>query len=146
MKKISLIFIFAILTFLQAQEHERLLNLGVDPNFEYNAQLGRELFIKECARCHGINGEKKAYRDSERLSKMSAKDIETALRQYKTGNTEFGGKQANIMRLRASNLSNDDIGNIITYLKGEDALKYYHNPKHNKDVSRKVSKQGLYLE
>lgn len=146
MKKISFILLFASLSFLQAQEHERLLNLGADPNFEYNAQLGRELYLKECARCHGNNGEKKAYREADRLSKMSAKDIESSLRQYKIGNTEFGGKQANVMRLRASSLSNEDIGNIITYLKGEDAFKYYHNPKENKDISRKVSKQGLYLE
>lgn len=145
MRKI-LISLIVFVTTLSANEHERLFNIGADPNFEYNAQAGRALYLKECASCHGVNGEKKADRKSAKLSKMSASDIDISLSQYKMGNSEFGGKNAKIMQLRASTLTNDDIGDIITYLKGEEALKYYYNPKSNKDIQKTPTKQGLYLQ
>lgn len=125
-----------------SEQNSRFLNIGVDSNAKFNASLGASLYAKKCASCHGENGEKRAHGVSKRLKDLSANDIEAAFSGY-TSDPEFGGRLRDLMRPVASMTSYKDLGAIIAYLKGSNALKESTNS--NTDISTTPS-QGSYLK
>ncbi|MEA3387273.1 MAG: c-type cytochrome [Patescibacteria group bacterium] len=69
---------------------------------------------KKCAGCHGQAGEKKALGKSLIVSKMSNKDIVSALEGYKSGT--YGGQMKGIMIGQVKNLTSDDIKLIADFI------------------------------
>lgn len=118
----------------------RILKIGVNHRGSYSVSLGKELYEKNCASCHGQNAEKRPA-GSKALAKMSAKDIEDSIIAYRN-DPEFGGSMKTVMFNKANQISNADLGAIIAFLKGKDALK--EQPKENSPVSTQM-KQGSYL-
>lgn len=119
----------------------RILKLGVDRKGRYSVSLGKELYEKQCASCHGESAQSKPY-GSTALKDMSAQDIEDSIVAYRS-DTSFGGNGKILMQNQAKTVSNSDLGAIIAYLKGKDAL-YEKDESENKPVSTE-KKQGSYL-
>ncbi|WP_249321612.1 MULTISPECIES: c-type cytochrome [unclassified Campylobacter] len=121
----------------------RFLNIGIDSNKKYSLEKGKELYTKNCARCHGENGEKRASYGSEKLTKLSADDIEVAFSGY-LNDPSYGGSTRDIMKSIAATTTYNELGDIIVFLKGVDALKYKHSQDENTDVAT-TPNQGSYL-
>ncbi len=75
---------------------------------------------------------------------MSAEDIEAAINSY-SNDGNYGGNQRNVMQTEAQRISYRDLGNVIAYLKGENAFLNKEN-LGNGDISTKPTTQGTYLE
>lgn len=118
----------------------RILSIGVNHRGNYSMSLGKELYEQNCATCHGIEAKKRPG-GSTPLYKMSAKDIEDSIIAYRN-DPDFGGSMKSVMTIQANQISNSDLGAIITYLKGKDAYK--DEKKVNTPVSTEL-KQGSYL-
>lgn len=118
----------------------RILSIGVNHRGNYSLSLGKELYMKTCAACHGEDATKRPG-GATPLSKMSAKDIEDSIIAYRN-DPEFGGSMRSTMKIQANQVSNADLGAIIAYLKGKDAYK--DELKTNTPVSTEL-KQGSYL-
>ena len=110
------------------------------------ASLGEELYLKECAKCHGARGEKSAYGASGKLSEMSSEDIFVSFRAYVTGAT-LGGK-AIIMQPIASRISSRQLGYIISYLKDDEKYIWRSGSDEveDTDISREKTPQGVYIQ
>lgn len=120
----------------------RVFKLGVNRNANYSQSLGKELYEKECASCHGIDANKRPSGAKE-LSKLSAKEIEDSVIAYRN-DTEFGGSMRHVMRNVATRISNSNLGAIVFYLKGKDAYAGEADNEGNQPVSTE-KKQGSYL-
>ena len=94
----------------------RILKFGVDRKGRYSVSLGKELYEKQCASCHGESADKRPF-----------------------GSTPL----KNMMQNQAKIVSNNDLGAILAYLKGKDALAD-QDTNENKPVSTET-KQGSYL-
>ncbi|MBR8462648.1 cytochrome c [Campylobacter sp. faydin G-24] len=119
----------------------RILKIGVDHKGRYSVSLGAELYAKKCASCHGDDASKKPY-GSTALKDISAQDIEDSVVSYRS-DPSFGGSGKIIMQNEAKFLSNNDLGAIIAFLKGKNAL-VEQDKSENKPVSTE-KKQGSYL-
>ena len=122
----------------------KFLNVGVDSKRKYSVERGRELYAKNCASCHGEDGNKRAYGASEKLTKISAENIEAAFSGY-LNDSDYGGNMRNLMKTVAAKTTYKDLGAIIAFLKGKDALLYKDNVQENTDVSTTPA-QGSYLK
>lgn len=74
-----------------------------------------ELYKKECASCHGNNGEKKALGKSEVIAGWSEDNILSALKGYKDGTRNVHGMIA-VKKPIASKLSDDDMKSLASYI------------------------------
>ena len=119
----------------------RILKLGVDHRGRYSASLGKEIYDNKCKSCHGENAEERPS-GSTALKNLSAKEIEDSIIAYRS-DTSFGKGGKLIMQNQAKILSNGDLGAILAYLKGKDALSSDEGIQ-NKPVSTE-KKQGSYL-
>ena len=81
----------------EADSGGKFLNIGVDSKRRYSVEKGRELYAKNCASCHGEDGNKRAYGVSEKLTKVSAESIEAAFSGY-LNDTDYGGSMRNLMK------------------------------------------------
>ncbi len=79
---------------------------------------GKELYMKNCASCHGEKGEKFAGAGSRPLINMSEEDIVTALENYKR-DEHFGGPMKMLMYDIAVPLRGVEIEEIAAYIKGK---------------------------
>lgn len=73
--------------------------------------------IAQCKGCHGIEGWKTAYPEVYEVPKLGgqrAAYIVSALKEYKSGDRQFGTMQA-----MAADLTDDDIKQIADYFAGE---------------------------
>ena len=122
----------------------KFLNIGVDSKRRYSVEKGRELYAKNCASCHGEDGNKRAYGTSKKLTKVSAEDIEAAFSGY-LNDSDYGGNMRNLMKTVAAKTKYSDLGAIIAFLKGKDALQYKGSEQENSDVSTTPT-QGSYLK
>ncbi|MEH1010357.1 cytochrome c [Campylobacter concisus] len=118
-----------------------MLKFGVDRKGRYSVSLGKELYEKQCASCHGESADKRPF-GSTPLKNMDAKDIEDSIISYRS-DSSFGGSGKNVMQNQAKIVSNNDLGAILAYLKGKDALAD-QDTNENKPVSTET-KQGSYL-
>lgn len=126
------------------EDNGGFLNIGVNSKRSYSVERGRELYAKNCASCHGENGEKRAYGTSRKLTQISAEDIEAAFSGY-LNDSEFGGNKREMMKTIVAKTSYKDLGAIIAFLKGKDALRYKENTTENTDISTSPT-QGSYLK
>ena len=116
------------------------------------ANAGREIFMKKCAKCHGENGEKKAYGTSQRLKDMSGEEMVVNLRAY-TNDGEHGGRFKMIMQAEALKVTDKEMMAIIAYIKGEDD-PYLNKSfgggvywdRQNRPVQTTPTEQGSYLK
>ncbi|AGZ81294.1 c-type cytochrome [Campylobacter fetus] len=120
------------------------INIGVDKNRAYNASRGEELYNVNCKHCHGDKGTSRAMGASQRLADMSAEDISVAMSGYNSDPT-FGGKLKYIMQPMAKNVNFSQVGDIIAYIKGNNAFSSEDDIK-NSNISTKPAQQGSYLE
>jgi cytochrome c553 len=75
--------------------------------------------IAQCQGCHSIEGWKTAYPEVYRVPKLGgqrAAYIVSALKEYKSGDRQFGTMQA-----MAADLTDDDMKQIADYFSGEPA-------------------------
>jgi cytochrome c553 len=75
--------------------------------------------IAQCQGCHGIEGWKTAYPEVYQVPKLGgqrAAYIVSALKEYKSGERQFGTMQA-----MAADLTDDDMKQIAEYFAGETA-------------------------
>jgi len=79
---------------------------------------GKELYMKNCASCHGEKGEKYAGAGSRPLINMSEEDIITALEKYKR-DEHFGGSMKMLMYDVAVPLRGVEMEEIAAYIKGK---------------------------
>ncbi len=126
-------------------DDSRFLNIGVNRNQFFNITAGEQIYIKRCQSCHGEKGEKRASAHSKRLKDMSAEDIEAAINSY-SNDGNYGGSQRDVMQTEAQRISYRDLGNVIAYLKGENAFLMNQENLGNGDISTKPTNQGTYLE
>ena len=131
---------------LDRRDDGGFLNIGVNKKRKYSAVNGREIYARECASCHGENGEKRAYGESDKLKNMSASDIEAAFSGY-LSDLSYGGRMKHMMRTVAAKITNRELGDIIAFLKGENALanEDSNGATVNTDVSTTPT-QGSYLK
>ncbi|CUU90714.1 c-type cytochrome [Campylobacter hyointestinalis] len=120
------------------------INIGVDKNRGYNAARGEALYNENCLHCHGEKGTKRAMGVSERLSKMSGEDIAASMSAYNS-DPDFGGQLKYVMQPMAKNVNFSQVGDIIAYLKGDNAF-VKQDENQNSDISTKPSSQGSYLQ
>lgn len=121
----------------------RLINIGVDKGQDFNLARGEELYLAKCAHCHGEKGGKSAYGASRKLNEMSAQQINDAIIGY-ANNPQYGGESRHIMQPFAVSVNYRDLGDIISYVKGENAFVYTNEA--NQPISRKPTEQGTYIE
>ncbi|MGP1485467.1 MAG: c-type cytochrome [Campylobacter sp.] len=128
----------------QQSSNGRFLNIGVDDKASYSVNRGQELYFDKCAKCHGEKGDKRAYMASKKLTQMSAEDIEISFSEY-LNDPEYGGKFKSLMKEVASTTTYNDLGAIIVFLKGKDAIKFKGGKNENSDISTTPT-QGSYLK
>lgn len=121
----------------------RLINFGVDKSQDFNLARGEELYKKTCQHCHGEKGQSRAYATSRKLSEMTAEQINDAFIGY-ANNPDYGGEKKNLMQPYAVSTSYYDLGDIISYIKGENAFVYTN--EENRPISKKPTEQGTYIE
>ncbi len=74
---------------------------------------------KNCAGCHGENGEKQALNKSKRIGGQEANKTIKELTAYKNGELDQYGL-GNIMKLQISTLSDSDIKEVAEYISNLD--------------------------
>ena len=72
------------------------------------------VLYKKCAGCHGALGGKKALGKSKMINELSKDALVTSLNGYKNGS--YGGSMKPLMKGQVSNLSEDDIETLSTYI------------------------------
>ena len=72
------------------------------------------VLYKKCAGCHGALGGKKALGKSKMINELSKDALVTSLNGYKNGS--YGGSMKALMKGQVSNLSEDDIETLSTYI------------------------------
>ena len=83
--------------------------------------------IAQCQGCHGIEGWKTAYPEVYHVPKLGGQNaayIANALKEYKSGDRQFGTMQA-----MAADLTDDDIKQIADYFAGQPAKTAEAQPK-----------------
>ena len=120
-----------------------MINIGVDKSQDFNLARGEELYKKSCAHCHGEKGQTRAHSTSRKLSEMTAEQINDAFIGY-VNNPDYGGEKRSLMQPYAVSTSYRDLGDIISYIKGENAFVYTN--EENRPISRKPTEQGTYIE
>ena len=78
-------------------------------------ELGKKLYTKVCAECHGKNGEISVYNVSTPLNTLSVEEIKVALREYDIGDQDKGF--AMIMRPYAKRFIENEVHGIATYIQ-----------------------------
>lgn len=96
----------------------RFLGTGINTNIKYTAEEGKRIFLENCAKCHGKNGEKRAYSTSKKLKDLTAEEIAVRVAKY-TSDFDYGGVNKHLMQQVAAKTSSKDVGYVIAYLKGE---------------------------
>ncbi len=74
---------------------------------------GAALF-KQCASCHGAQGEKPALGKSKIIKNMTPEEISTALKGYKDGS--YGGAMKALMKGKVAKLSDDQITSLAEFI------------------------------
>ncbi len=74
---------------------------------------GVELY-KNCAGCHGINGEKVALGKSKVIADMSVEELNQSMNGYLNGT--YGGPMKGLMKGQLAKLSKDDISALSTHI------------------------------
>ncbi|MSN96167.1 c-type cytochrome [Campylobacter sp. FMV-PI01] len=113
------------------------------PNLKSSIEEGQKIYQSKCLKCHGKNGERRAYAGSRKLLNMSASEIYHSFQSYYS-NPNHGGSGKIIMQPISASISNEDLGYIIAYLKGEN--DFISAKAKNTDISRKPTTQGTYLK
>lgn len=121
----------------------RFINIGVDKSQNFDMAKGEEIFLKRCASCHGNKGEKRAHGVSRPIKDLSAQEINDSIIAY-ANDPDYGGEKRHIMKPFAVSINYRDLGDVISYLRGENAFVY--TQEGNSPISRKPTEQGTYLE
>lgn len=95
MKKIILTLFFASMTLLFAD--------------------GASLYSDRCAVCHGDDGSMSAMRKSRAIAGMDSQQIESDLREYRTGKLNRYG-MAGVMRAQVVSFSDEQIKEVAKYI------------------------------
>lgn len=69
---------------------------------------------KNCAGCHGINGEKDALGKSKVIANMSVEELNQSMNGYLDGT--YGGPMKGLMKGQLAKLSKDDISALSTHI------------------------------
>lgn len=83
---------------------------------------GEKIYNQVCKTCHGANGELNAMNASRPLKDLSAKEIEEAFPKYAT-DENYGGKLKATMKPYSNKYKQDDLKEIISYLKDKNIIK-----------------------
>jgi cytochrome c553 len=76
---------------------------------------GRELFELRCASCHGADGNRAAFGQSDLISGKSESELAAVIEKYRSGEFERG-TTASAMKGRAANLSDHDVTALARYI------------------------------
>lgn len=76
---------------------------------------GKALYIKKCATCHGLNGEKKAFNTSKIINTLNEKEIADTLFTYKDGS--YKGKFKALKKNLMSQLYEEHISSVSAYIQ-----------------------------
>lgn len=124
----------------------RFLGIGIDKNIKYRADEGKKIYMKNCASCHGENGEKRAHGVSRKLKDITADEIALGISGY-SADPEFGSKLKYLMQPIAAKTTARDVGYIIAYLKGEDSYIFQSFiPEENSKIQTTPTEQGTYIK
>jgi len=91
-----------------------------------NTKVTLQNKIAQCQGCHGIVGWKTAYPEVYQVPKLGGQKaayIVNALKEYKSGDRDFG-----TMRAMAADLSDDDMKQLAEYFAGQGATTAQANP------------------
>lgn len=119
-----------------------ILNIFSDEDQDYaDPNLGKELYAKKCASCHGVDGSTSAYGTSKKLTKMSAEEIKIAFNSYLQDS--YGGSMKFIMKNEVVKTTDDELESIVSFLKNTNSTKDYTNKS---ETSKEEPTQGTYLK
>lgn len=76
---------------------------------------GRELFKLRCASCHGADGNRAAFGQSNLIAGKSEAELAEVIEKYRSGEFERG-TTASAMKGRAANLSEHDVTALARYI------------------------------
>ena len=79
------------------------------------ADLGKELYTKKCASCHGKDADKKAMGTSEKINTLTLEEIKNSLIGYQDGS--YSGKYKSMKRSLARKLGQEDISAVAAYIQ-----------------------------
>jgi len=77
--------------------------------------LGKEIYVSQCASCHGEKAEKRAYGVSRALNTLEFEEIEEAINEYDLDIRK--GKYAFLMQPYAANLTKNKLRGIVEYIR-----------------------------
>lgn len=123
----------------------RFLGTGINTNIKYTAEKGKKIFLEKCARCHGENGEKRAYGTSAKLKNIDAEAIAVRVAKY-TSDFDFGGANKGLMQQIAAKTSSTEVGYVIAYLKGENSYIFKSSREKNTEIQTSPTEHGTYLK
>lgn len=123
----------------------RFLGIGINTAINYDITKGKEIYMQNCAKCHGVNGEKRAYNVSVPLKSLSADAIYTRFVAYNS-DSDAGGRLANIMRPVSARTNSTQLGYIISYLKGNGAFETGSDTPKNSTMQTTPTEQGIYIK
>lgn len=89
--------------------------LFITTSFSTLAMASGEELYKNCAGCHGDNGEKKALQQSGVIGGQATKTTIKQLTAYKNGELNQYGL-GNIMKMQLITLTEEDINELATYI------------------------------
>lgn len=92
-----------------------LLMSLVSSSLLMGAEDVKNIYMKKCVTCHGVNGEKQALGISRELNTLNTEEIETALNGYKSGT--HGGKYKKLKTGLVNSLSHEDILALTAYIQ-----------------------------
>ena len=108
-----------------------LLSLLIISNLLSNT-IGKDLFEKKCAGCHGVKAEKSALNSSAVIAGWSSICLEEVLNGYKENS--YGAHLKHVMKKQLSKLKKRDMKLIINYV---DSLDSNGKPKAKCDIKLK---------
>jgi len=79
------------------------------------SKSGKDLYIKQCQRCHGEKAKIKAYGVARKLIDLSLQDMQLSIREYTIG--EYNRGKAFLMKPYAQIMSPRDVKNVYSYIK-----------------------------
>lgn len=130
----------------KGQKDGRFLATGINKNIKYTSEVGKEIYLKNCASCHGVNGEKKPASYVRKLKDMNAEDIAISSVAYASDPT-YGSKKRYVMQPISARITSTDVGYIIAYLKGENSYIFSDSSEvENTDIQTTPTDQGTYLK
>lgn len=125
------------------QSKKGILNIFSDDDEQDYADpnLGKELYAKKCASCHGKDGSKSAYGASKKLTQMKAEDIKIAFNAYL--DDSYGGRMKFVMKSEAVKTTDNELDAIVSFIKnGSSDVAYSKDDKN----SNEEPTQGTYLK